>query len=94
MTTGIENLGDYAANVAIRAAIAYMQRHGLTADPAALSEALRTRVKAALPQALADAKEALEAHMEQVAMQTFAASMAMAGIEAAKECANAETAGA
>jgi hypothetical protein len=49
---------------------------------------LREKVSAAVPQALADAKKAFDANMEAVALQTFAASMSLAGIGAAKEYAS------
>ena len=73
------------AEVAMRAAAEYLARHSLTADPVALTECLKAHLKAALPIALADAKRALDARMEAVALQTFEASLALAGIEAAKE---------
>jgi len=79
------NLGEAAAQIAMRAALQYLRAHGLEADPAALAETLRSWVKIKFPEALADVRKALEARMDKVAEQTFAASMALAGIEAAKE---------
>ncbi|MGH8897007.1 MAG: hypothetical protein ACRDZ4_08310 [Egibacteraceae bacterium] len=80
-----EQLAQAAAQIAMRGAREYLNRHSLKADPAALSETLRSWVKIKLPEALKDAKDAIEAGMHQIAEQTFAASMFQAGIEAAKE---------
>ncbi len=57
----------------------------LYAHPMALRSCLTSMVVIRLPQALQEAKETLDVHMDQVAEQTFAASMVLAGIEAAKE---------
>ncbi len=77
------------ANVATKAALTgareYLKAHQLKADPADLTERLRSWVEKMLPQALQDAKEAREAGMADVAEQTFLASMMLAGIGAAKE---------
>lgn len=81
----MENLGEIAANTALKSAIRYMDVHNLQATPDVLSACIRSWVKIKLPGALHDAKEALDAHMGQVAEQTFLLSMAQAGIEAAKE---------
>lgn len=78
-------LVDAAAQIAMRAAAEYLRRHNLEADPAALAATLRAWLKIKLPEGLRDARQALEAGMGKVAEQTFAASMAQAGIEAAKE---------
>lgn len=73
------------AACAMRAASEYLARHSLTADPRTLTERLKAHLKLALPRALADAKAAMDARMERVALQIFEASLALAGIEAAKE---------
>lgn len=79
-------IGAEAADVAMRAAVAYLRNHDLQADLGALAACLKVHVRAALPEAIADARAAIEAHMPSgIAAQTFAASMALAGIEAAKE---------
>lgn len=78
-------LVDAGAQIAMRAAAEYLRRHDLGADPAALTATLRAWLKIKLPEAMRDARQALEAGMGKVAEQTFAASMAQAGIEAAKE---------
>jgi hypothetical protein len=82
---GGTELGEAAMMIAARAAAEYLRRHNLEADPTALLETLRSWVKIKLPEALRAARTALEARMPQAAEQTFAASMALAGIEAAKE---------
>jgi hypothetical protein len=74
-----------ACEISMRAAINYLQVHDLTADDKALSECLRDWCKIKLPQAMADAKEAIECGMTKAAEATFAATMRLAGIEAAKE---------
>jgi len=74
-----------AMEIAARGAAEYLRQHKLKADPDALLSTLRSWVKAKLPEALHDAKEALDANMGAAAEQTFKASMVLAGIEAAKE---------
>lgn len=81
----VDNLADAAAMIALRAARAYLDQHKLTATPTALSACLTSWVNAKLPEALADARSAFACHMDKAAVQTFGASMALAGIEAAKE---------
>ena len=49
-------------------------------------ECLRSWTKIRLPQAMAEFKAAHEIGMTQVGVATFAATMGLAGIEAAKEC--------
>lgn len=51
---------------------------------ATLQDLLRVEVKAAIGPALADSRDALEANMSAAAEVTFVASMALAGIRAAK----------
>lgn len=81
----IEEVGRIGAETAMRAAAEYLRAHSLQADTRALCECIRSWIKIKLPEALRDAKEALDAGMGQVAETTFRASMALAGIEAAKE---------
>jgi len=80
-----KGLGEVATAAALGGAMEYLKAHRLTAIPSDLRECLAAHVKAAVPKALADAKEAFAAGMPEVAEQTFAATMVLAGIEAAKE---------
>lgn len=82
----IEALGSLAANQVMLAASEYCHANNLRADPEALAECCRSHARLRLPEALADAKEAIDCRMEQVAVATFVATMRLAGIEAAKEC--------
>ncbi len=88
--TAMRELVTLASRAATRGAQEYLRAHGLTADERALAECLKTWVRLKLPEALADAKAALDCHMTQVAQATFTASMVQAGIQAAKEAAMAE----
>ena len=74
-----------ACEVAAKYAAEYVRRHNLTAPTDALSESVIANVRVQLPQAIQDAKDAAEIGMRDVASSTFAASMALAGIKAAKE---------
>lgn len=86
MTTQVDRLGTIAADVAMRAAAEYIRINNLKVlDYDAATECLRSYCKSRLPMALKDAKDALDCGMGQVAEATFKATMAMAGIEAAKE---------
>ena len=79
-------LTEVAATIAAKSARIYLERHNLKAEsPESLAESLRAMVKFRLPEALRDAKEALDCGMGKVAEATFATTMALAGIEAAKE---------
>ena len=80
-----DSLVKFAVDAAIRGAVEYLKAHNLAADPDALLSCVRSWCKIKLPEALRDAKDALDAGMSEVAEQTFAATMALAGIEAAKE---------
>lgn len=84
---GIERLARGAAAVAMRAAVAYAREQGadMTGKEDALVEALKRHVTAAVDPALTDARAALECGMAWAAQATFSASMAVAGIAAAKE---------
>ncbi len=80
-------LSDTAFACALHGAIQYMEAHDLKPlSEQALSECLRSWVKIKLPEALADAKDAIEAHLGGYAESTFKATIVLAGIEAAKEC--------
>ncbi len=84
--TRIESLGTIAAELAMKAAAEYIRDNKLKVlDYNAATECLRSYCKSWLPMALEDAKQAFECGMTQVAEATFRATMAQAGIEAAKE---------
>jgi len=75
-----------AERIAANSALQYLRTHSLHADPKALAECVRSWIKIKLPEALNDAFDALSIPgMGKVAEATFAASMAQAGVEAAKE---------
>ena len=78
--------GEAIVIVVYRAARAYLSQHDLEADEAALGACVKSWCNAQLVQALADAKQAMDCGMQEVALQTFHASFVLAGIEAAKEC--------
>jgi hypothetical protein len=82
----MKDLIDVAMIMAVRGAREYLRVHNLQADNEALTECVKAWIKVKLPEALSDAKAALDCNMHQVAEKTFAASMVQAGIEAAKEC--------
>lgn len=77
--------GDNIALIAVRAANQYLASHGLQANPASLSACISSWLLIKLPEAIADAKEAYACGMEEIGKQTFALTIAQAGIEAAKE---------
>ena len=84
--TSIDNLGTFAANVTLKAAVEYIRANNLKVlDYVAATECIKSYCKTWLPIALKDAKAALDCNMGQVAEATFKATMAQAGIEAAKE---------
>ena len=85
MATQDAQLANEAAKMAMRAADEYLRQHGL--EEWNLIDCLRASVKARLPEALADTKQAFDAGMGEMAVATFAASMRLAGIEAAKRAA-------
>lgn len=81
-----DNLATAAVQIATQGAMKYLEIHNMTANPDALTYCLKSMCKIRLPQALAEAREAQECGMDQIATATFAATMRLAGIEAAKEC--------
>lgn len=83
--TSIDHLCNLGATTAMKAAADYLHANRLTADVDALLECLRSWVKIKLPSALDDAKKATDCGMDHFAIVTFRASMALAGIEAARE---------
>ena len=81
----IETLGERILRIATQAATRYLETHTLSADPDALASCLASWVRAKLPEALRDAKEALDAGLTEYAKLTYNATIVLAGIEAAKE---------
>jgi hypothetical protein len=82
--TATDTLADAALEIAVKAAARHIKRNHLHVSDSCLCENLKVQIKAALPGALADAQAALACGMIAVAEQTFAASIALAGVEAAK----------
>lgn len=81
-----DKIGSIAADVATRSFIAYANRHKLRIDDSyRAADLVRSHAVSAVPQALADARQAVEANMMDAATATFKASFAVAGIAAAKE---------
>lgn len=84
----LDTLADLTAVTTMRAAGQYFGTIGYdVSDYAAASAVVKRHAKEALPAALADAKEALDAGMTEAAIATLTASMRIAGIKAAKEIA-------
>lgn len=85
----IDLFGTRAATIAMRGAADFMAANGLKPDRdinlEALTLALRLKLHEVTHGALADARDAFEAGMPEVAEATFAASMRLAGIDAVKE---------
>ena len=81
----IDSLAKAGCEIAMRAAAKYVQENKLAPDLEQLVSALKQHINDALPVALQDAREALECRMDAIAERTFAASMVVAGIKAAKE---------
>lgn len=87
-TTEKNGLVDAAVTIGTRAAAEWFRSHPeARRDDAAFAECLRANLKIRLPEALRDAKEAMDAGMSKIAETTFAATIALAGIDAAKESA-------
>jgi hypothetical protein len=83
--TDTETLGEQTMHIAAQAAMRYLETHNLTASPAALASCLTSWVRAKLPEALHDAREAMDAGLSEYGELTYKATIALAGIEAAKE---------
>jgi len=80
-------LADIAAEAAMKGAAEWLAVNKIVPTAPtlmALTANLKATIAAALPQALADAREATECGMAQIAGATFVASMRLAGINAAK----------
>ena len=85
MSATLDAVSRQAADTAMRAAATYIKTHNLQVDVDELIVNLRREVKDALPGALRDAGEAHQARMGNLVATTFLASMALAGIAAAKQ---------
>lgn len=86
-TNTIDRLGTMAAEAAMRAAAEYIRgrRVPITDELVGkLTEILRAGLRAGLDDAMADAREAIDAGMGHAADATFMASMRLIGIRAAK----------
>lgn len=80
-----KQLAEQAMVVAVSAAKCWLRNMGESVtDSAKLALLLEEELKAAVPGALDDAREAMALRMDQVAVATFGASMQKAGIAAAK----------
>ena len=88
MTKGtlIDRLGSEAAEMAMRAAgAAFATRNYRPQDWDLAVEILRGALKAKLPEALADARDALDAGLNEVAAATFRLSIRGAGVRGAQQ---------
>jgi len=85
METETSNIGQVCVKIALRAACAYLKEHKLTADDEPLFACVRSWCEIKLPEAITDYKDACDCGMEQIGQKSFLATMALAGIEAAKE---------
>lgn len=84
----MENLIEATIRIGVKSAKMWYETQGRTFEITdAFCDCLKANIKIRMPKALADAKEALEVGMNEIAEQTFAAEIALAGIDAAKECA-------
>lgn len=82
----VDSLGTLAANQAMKAAADWFRQNKMVEiDYQRATDLIREHARRALPQALADAKDAIDARMSSAASATFSASFRLAGINAAKE---------
>lgn len=80
-----------AVDIAIESALTWYRANSMgKPDLDALKKNLTLEVRASIDGALADAKAAMDVGMREIAGQTFAASMSLAGIRAAKKTAGVE----
>jgi hypothetical protein len=80
----METLVQRGCDAAMKAAALYCRRGGRQPDADVLIAELRAACRDAAGLALADAREALECGMVQVAEQTYLATFRLAGIKAAE----------
>jgi hypothetical protein len=81
-----ENALDAAKHIACWGARTFLEASGDNVETDVLARAIMAKIKTVLPEALEDAKEAFAVGMNNAAVETFRASIALAGVEAAKEC--------
>lgn len=81
----LDGLAAAALGAAFKGAQDYLAKHKLFADQDALAACVRSWVAIKMQEALRDAREAIDANMHVIACHTFAATMVLAGIEAARE---------
>ena len=86
----VEDLVERGMQTAVEGAIAWAESHDHTRDDLMermdeFAMALKAEVATAFTEALKDAKDAFSAGMPDVASSTFAATMRLAGINAAKK---------
>ena len=87
----MSSLTKAAVTIAMKGAAEWANKNDIIIGDAGLDrllELLRLEVREALPEAYDDAKAALSAHMVEAAELTFAATMSIAGINAAKQFAD------
>lgn len=81
------NLAEVAVSIVAKSAVAWMNANNMKpASEDAFCECVKSMAKIRLPEALIAAKQAFEANMDKIAIETFRATMSLAGIEAGKEC--------
>lgn len=88
----VDNLTSRACDMAMKAAAAYIRDSGAAGEMKSdfaidlLCQILHRDLPPVIQAALADAREAVECNMGQVAAVTFAASMQLAGTAAVNKC--------
>lgn len=91
-TNPVDSLVQIGFTIAMAAAREYHRVQGNgPADDSTLVACVKSMLKIRWAEAMRDVKEALDAHMDDAADATFKASMALVGIEAAKESAEPPT---
>lgn len=78
-----DSLVSGAAEAALKACIIRLRNDGHAPDAVALVPIVHEQIRIALPSAIADLREAVNANMHQIGGMTFMASMALAGVAAA-----------
>lgn len=88
LRTSIDQLGQQAAEIAMRAFVEKVRQDGqleaLRSDLDRAVAIIRELAREAAGKGLADAREAIDANMGEVAVLTFKAELALAGLTAAK----------
>jgi hypothetical protein len=88
-TDVLVRLGTQSADLAMKSAVSWLavqgKAHLVQGNAKRLVEDIRDEIKFEIGKALDDAKEAIAAHMPDIAVRTFSSSMQIAGIRAAKK---------